>query len=384
MLISRSDRGLVARWWFTVDLALLSAVFLLMAIGVLVSMAAGPPVAERIGLEAQHFFRSQIMYLAFAAPLFLAMTFLEGVWIKRAAFVGFIGAVALMVAALFYGPEIKGAHRWISLGSISVQPSELAKPFFAVAMAWFLADHLEKPDLPGRAVAHGLAILMLALLVLQPDFGQAMLVSATVGAMLLVSGLSWMLIFSMSALGVAGIGAAYLLLPHVASRFDRFLSPDKGDSFQVDTAIQAFRNGGFAGTGPGSGTAKLILPDAHTDFAYAVISEEFGIIACIALLLVFAFIVLRVLIRAHKEENAFRSLALAGLATMFGAQTVINFGVNTALLPAKGMTLPFISYGGSSLVGTALTLGFIACIGRSGPAVKRRNSMIQSMTATPA
>jgi cell division protein FtsW len=379
MLISRSDRGLVARWWFTVDLGLISAVFLLMAVGVLVSMAAGPPVAERIGLDAQHFFRSQLMYLSFAAPLFLAMTFLEGDWIRRAAFVGFIGTAGLMVAALLFGPEIKGAHRWISVGPVSIQPSELAKPFFTVALAWFLSDHLRKPDMPGRAVGYGLVVLMLALLILQPDFGQAMLVSATVGAMLLVSGLSWMMIFSVVALGVAGIGSAYLLLPHVASRFDRFFSPDKGDSFQVDTAIQAFRNGGFAGTGPGSGTAKLVLPDVHTDFALASIGEEYGVIACMVLILVFAFIVLRVLVRARKEEDPFRALALAGLATMFGAQTFINFGVNTALLPAKGMTLPFVSYGGSSLVGTAIALGFIASIGRSRPGAIGRKGVANVM-----
>jgi cell division protein FtsW len=289
-----------------------------------------------------------------------------------------------MLATLAFGPEIKGAHRWISLGPVSIQPSELAKPFFAVCVAWFLADHVRRPDLPGSYVGYGLAVTMLGLLVVQPDFGQAILISVTMGAMLLVSGLSWGLILSIILLGVAGVGTAYLLLPHVASRLDRFLSPDKGDSFQIDTAMQAFRNGGLAGTGPGGGTAKLVLPDVHADFAFSMIGEEYGIVACILLLMVFAFVVLRVLIRARKQDDPFRALALAGLATMLGAQTLINLGVNTALLPAKGMTLPLISYGGSSLVGTALTLGFIASIGRTRPGVTGRQATGHSLVTASA
>jgi cell division protein FtsW len=294
----------------------------------------------------------------------VVISILPATALRRIALVGFAGSLALMAAAIFWGPEIKGAHRWINVGFASLQPSELAKPFFVVATAWFLADKVRRPDMPGQQFAFGIAGLTLVVLLLQPDFGQAILVAATFGGMLLITGLSWLWILGLAALAVAGIGAAYLFLPHVASRIDRFLAPEKGDSFQVDTALEAFRNGGTMGTGPGGGVAKMVLPDAHTDFAAAVIGEEFGLLACLALLALIGFIVLRVLMRARREPDPFAALGLFGLGTMFGLQAFINLGVNSALLPAKGMTLPFISYGGSSLIGTSIAMGFILGLGR--------------------
>ncbi|MCB1435196.1 MAG: FtsW/RodA/SpoVE family cell cycle protein, partial [Alphaproteobacteria bacterium] len=220
------------------------------------------------------------------------------------------------------------------------------KPSFVIVAAWFLAEHTRKPELPGHLVAFGLFGLVIGLLVLQPDFGQTALVVLTFGAMLLIYGISWITVTALGGLTATGMVAAYALAPHVKSRVDRFLSPDKGDSFQVDTAIRAFKNGGFMGTGPGGGEAKLVLPDAHTDFTFAVVGEEFGLIACLLLMSLFAFVVLRVLMRAKSEPDPFPALALSGLGLVFGFQAVINMGVNVALLPAKGMTLPFISYGG--------------------------------------
>jgi cell division protein FtsW len=364
MLISRSDRGLVARWWFTVDLALLSAALLLMAAGVLISMAASPPVAMRIGLDPFHFFRSQLFYLVIAVILLVGISFVPREYVRRLGIYGFGGALVLMVGALFFGPEIKGSHRWINIGPIGLQPSELAKPTFVVAAAWFLADHVRRKDMPGNYVAFGLFTAFIGLLVLQPDFGQTALVVATFGSMLLVWGLAWRYIAGLMGAVAAGGTLAYFLVSHVASRIDRFLSPDKGDTFQTDTATAAFRNGGFLGTGPGGGEAKLVLPDAHTDFSFAVVGEELGILACLTLMSLFFFIILRTLRRAKVEGDSFAALALAGLGTIFGLQAVINMGVNVSLLPAKGMTLPFISYGGSSLIGTAMGIGFILALAR--------------------
>jgi len=268
------------------------------------------------------------------------------------------------VLALFFGPEIKGAHRWIDIGPINLQPSEFAKPAFVVVVAWFLAESSRRPEMPGQLIAFVLAGLFVSLLVLQPDFGQTALVILTFGAMLLIYGIPWVAVLGLGGLAVMGLVAAYFLVPHVQSRIDRFLSPDKGDTFQVDTAMEAFRNGGLMGAGPGGGDAKLVLPDAHTDFTFAVVGEEFGLIACLVLMALFAFVVLRVLVRAKSEPDPFAALALSGLALVFGFQAVINMGVNTALLPAKGMTLPFISYGGSSLLGMAFGMGLVLALGR--------------------
>lgn len=371
-LIKRSDRGALARWWFTVDKALLSSVMLLMAIGVLVSMAASPPVAERIGLAPFHFFKNQMVFLVMGFAGLLSVSFFNTDYVRRVGLLAFIGGLILMAATLKFGPEIKGAHRWIYLGPLNLQPSEIAKPGFVIVAAWFLAQQIKRPEMPGALLAFGSAAAFILLLILQPDFGQTALVTLTFGAMLLVYGISWKYIFGLAGIVGGGGVLAYAVVPHVASRVNRFLQPGVGDSFQVDTAISAFNNGGLIGTGPGGGTAKLILPDAHTDFAYAVVGEEFGFIACMGLMLLFFFIILRILSRAKAEHDPFSALAMTGLVCMFAFQASINMGVNVGLLPAKGMTLPFISYGGSSLLGTALALGFVL-------ALSRRQSILGSL-----
>jgi cell division protein FtsW len=363
-LISRSDRGALARWWFTVDRPLLSAALLLMAVGVLVSMAASPPVAARIGLDPYHFVRSQLFYLCLAVAVMVTISFFDRVWVRRSALVGFFGALGLMFLALFFGPEIKGAYRWINIGPIGLQPSELAKPCFAVVFAWLLAERVKRQDMPAHVMAYGCAALFLLLLIAQPDFGQAALVVTTIGAMLLIYGIPWIVVFGLAGAAASAVAVSYALVPHVASRIDRFLNPDKGDTFQVDTSMQAFNNGGILGAGPGGGTAKLVLPDAHTDFTFSVIGEEFGLIACLGIMALFLFIIIRVLRRAKTEADPFAALASAGVMSMFALQASINMGVNVALLPAKGMTLPFISYGGSSLLGTGMVIGFVLALGR--------------------
>jgi cell division protein FtsW len=279
----------------------------------------------------------------------------------------FILGIALMVAALFFGPEIKGAHRWIDIGPLNLQPSEVVKPAFVVMVAWFLAEAARRPDTPGLPIAWGFYLLFAGLLVRQPDFGQTALVSAVFIAMLLAYGIRWSII---GGLGLAAAGlafTAYETIPYVRSRVVRFLDPDKGDNFQIETAQEAFRNGGLFGTGPGGGSAKQILPDAHTDFIAAVIGEEFGFAACVLLIAAFAFIVLRVLRKAETEQDPFASLAMTGLVSMLGLQAAINLAVNVSLMPAKGMTLPFISYGGSSLVATAFAMGLVLAMSRRRP-----------------
>jgi cell division protein FtsW len=368
MLIRRSDRGLLANWWFTVDKLLLTAVLLLMAAGVLISMAASPPVAERIGVEPFHFFKNQLMYLFPAAGVLIAVSLLDVNNGRRASMWALLASFVLMVAALRFGPEIKGAHRWIDIGPINLQPSELAKPAFVVMAAWFLAERTKRPEMPGQWIALGLAGAFLALLVAEPDFGQAALMILTFLAMLLVWGISWIVVTGLAGAMAAGVATAYFTVAHVHSRIQRFINPDKGDTFQVDTATQAFNNGGVFGTGPGGGEAKLVLPDAHTDFTFAVVGEEFGLIACLGLMTLFAFITIRILMRAKEEHDPFPALAMSGLAVVFGLQSIINMGVNVSLLPAKGMTLPFISYGGSSLVGMAFAMGLVLAFARRRPA----------------
>jgi cell division protein FtsW len=366
-LISRSDRGLLARWWFTVDRPLMSATLLLMAIGVLVSMAASPPVATRIGVEPYHFVKSQLFYLSLAAFTLLFISTMERIWVRRLGLLGFAGSILLMLLALKFGTEIKGAHRWLDIGPISLQPSEFAKPCFAIFFAWLLSERIRLPDMPAHLLAYGSAAVFMLCLIVQPDFGQAALVVATIGAMLLVYGVPWPLVFGLGGVGAAAVAAAYALVPHVASRIDRFLNPEKGDTFQVDTSMQAFHNGGILGAGPGGGTAKLVLPDAHTDFTFSVVGEEFGLLACLAIMGLFLFIIIRALKRAKTESDPFAALAMAGVTSMFAVQASINMGVNVALLPAKGMTLPMISYGGSSLLGTAIAVGFLLALGRQVP-----------------
>ncbi len=364
MLIRRTDRGLLASWWFTVDWLLLTAVLLLMAAGVMFSLAASPPVAARIGLDNFHFFVRQLFFAGPAVMVLLAASFLTPTLVRRISLGAFVAGIGLMALALFVGPEIKGAYRWIDLGPFNLQPSEIVKPSFVVAAAWLMAEGIRRPDMPGRWLAWGLFGLFVAMLTLQPDFGQAALMSMVWAVMLLVHGLSWIIVFGLAVLAAAGAVAAYQFFPHVASRVNRFIDPEKGDTFQVDTAVRAFENGGLFGTGPGAGSAKTILPDAHADFIFAVVGEEFGLAACAVLIGLIAFVVLRVLRHAQRAEDPFHVLALCGLATIIGLQAVINMAVNVSLVPAKGMTLPFISYGGSSMISMAFAIGLVLALNR--------------------
>jgi cell division protein FtsW len=363
-LLSRTDRSLLANWWWTIDRWSLAAIITLIVSGVLLSLAASPAVAGRIGLEPFYFVYRQLSFVAPALVMIFIVSLCGPREVRRLA-LGLYGvSVLLMVATLVIGPEIKGAHRWIVFGPFSIQPSEFAKPAFIVLAAAALAESNKAQGFPGMALACGLFAAIAGLLVMQPDFGQTLLLSVVFAGLLFLAGLRWYWMAAFGGLGLAGGVGAYLLMPHVASRIDRFIAPEAGDTFQVNTAMNAFINGGITGVGPGEGSMKFSLPDAHADFIFAVAGEEFGMAACTALILLFGVIVWRALQRALDETDHFIQLAASGLAVLFGLQAAINIAVSLSLMPAKGMTLPFVSYGGSSMLALAVTVGMLLALTR--------------------
>lgn len=364
MTFGRTDNSIVSRWWWTVDRWLLSAIILLMAAGVLFAMAASPPKAIGLGLPAFHFVLRQLYFIPVALALLIGFSLLTPVTTRRLAIILFGFFYLCTLATLVFAPEIKGSQRWLFLGGMAIQPSEFLKPVFIVTSAWMFAQTKRKEGFPGTAIAILLCCIVMGTLLLQPDFGQTILTFAVWGAVFFLAGLPMFMICVLAVCGVAAVIGAYLLLPHVASRIDRFLDPASGDSYQVNTAMDAFTAGGFLGRGPGEGVVKRILPDAHTDFIFAVIGEEFGLIACLIIVLVFAFVVMRGFLKVMREEDPFLFLASAGLTILFGMQAIINICVNIQLMPAKGMTLPFVSYGGSSLLSMAITMGMLLCFTR--------------------
>jgi cell division protein FtsW len=288
--------------------------------------------------------------------------------VRRLACVVFVAAIALLALTLLIGPEIKGARRWIAIGGLSIQASEFIKPAFAVVSAWMFAEHCKGEGFPGKPLAVVNYAIVVALLLLQPDLGMAIVVSAVWFAQFFLAGLPIMWVIALAGAGVAGLVGAYLVFPHVASRVDRFLDPSSGDSYQVERAIEAFMNGGILGRGPGEGTVKEVLPDAHTDFVFAVAGEELGLAACLLIVALFAFIVLRGFGRLMQERSLFVLIAASGILVQFGMQAIINMASSLRMMPTKGMTLPFISYGGSSLLGLALGMGMVLALTRSRPA----------------
>ncbi len=366
-MISREQRTPLSEWWWTVDRWLLAAMILLMLTGVVLSLAASPSVATRIGLDPFHFFYRHVLFLLPSIIVMVGVSFLSPRQIRRSALIVFGLSIVLIVATLAFGPEVKGAKRWITILGVNIQASESAKPAFVVLAAWLFSESARKPEMPATSMALTLLLGLVTLLVLEPDFGQTMLILMVWGALFFIAGMRIVWVFGLAGTAIAGLFAAYMLVPHVAARIQRFMDPASGDTFQVDTAMDAFANGGWFGLGPGEGIAKRSLPDSHTDFVFAVGAEEFGIIMCLALLALFTFIVMRTLSRAYASEDLFSRFAASGLAIMFGVQAAINMAVNLHLIPAKGMTLPFISYGGSSMVSLAYGVGLMLALTRQRP-----------------
>ena len=382
-MASRLDTSPVAIWWRTVDRWFLAAFLSLMGLGIVLSFAASPAVAERIGLDSFHFATRQIIFTIPALLVMIAVSFLKERGVRRVALIMLGLSLVLMVAALYIGVEVKGARRWVSLAGVSVQPSEFLKPAFVIVCAWLFAEHARQPDIPGNLFAMILLGLVVALLVAQPDLGQTILVLGTWGVMFFMAGMPWLWIIILGALGAGGEVAAYTVFPHVAGRIDRFLTGE-GDTFQVDMGHEALVNGGWFGVGPGEGTVKRMIPDSHADFVFAVAGEEFGIVLCLLIMALFAFIVLRGLNTALKEQDDFTRYAVAGLVVVFGFQSVINMGVNLQLMPAKGMTLPFISYGGSSLIAIAISMGMVLALTRKRPEKRKRPGFLGLPSAVAA
>jgi len=361
---ARTDRSVVGLWWWTVDRWTLAALAALVFIGALLVLAASPAVALRLKLDSFYLVRHHLALLAPAILIMLAASLCGPLGIRRIAVVGLLIALGLTALTLSAGAEIKGAKRWIDIAGLSLQPSEFLKPCFAVTAAWLFAEQHGPRRLPGNIISVLLYLVIVGLLMSQPDFGMTFVISITWFAQFVLAGLPLLWVGTMVAAGLGGVVGAYFVFPHVASRIDGFLDPASGDSYQIDRALEAFVNGGLYGVGPGEGTVKQVLPDAHSDFVFAVAGEEFGLIACLIIVALFAFVVLRGYGRLLKETNLFVLLAAAGLITDFGLQAVINMASSLHLMPTKGMTLPFISYGGSSLLALALAMGMLLALTR--------------------
>ena len=365
-MVSRVERGALADWFWTIDRFFLAIFILLMGIGFMLSFAASPAVAERIGLEPFHFVKRHALFLIPAIITMIGISFMTPRQVRRTAVILLIVSLAMMLFALFFGVEVKGSRRWINIAALSIQPSEFMKPAFVVVCAWLFAEHARQPEIPGNLFAILLYGIVAALLVAQPDLGQTILTTSVWAGMFFMAGMPWLWIVMLGGFGAGGLVSAYYVFPHVALRIDKFLTGE-GDTFQVDTAKEAIVHGSWFGAGPGEGIVKRIIPDAHTDFIFSVAAEEFGVIFCMALVAVFAVLVLRGLKHAYNEKNDFNRFAVAGLVLQIGIQSIINVGVNLQLLPAKGMTLPLISYGGSSMTAIAVTAGFILALTRHRP-----------------
>jgi cell division protein FtsW len=362
--ISRTDTSVLGRWWWTVDRWMLAAMLAIAFVGIILILAASPAVAQRLNLDGFYFVRRQFALLLPAVALLLGISLLNPQQIRRVAVFGLIAGVALLVLTITHGAEIKGARRWIALGSFSLQPSEFVKPCFAVVSAWMLAEQKKGEGVPGNLISAALFALVVSLLMLQPDLGMTVVIAAIWFAELFLAGLPIIFVVALGVLGVVGLGGAYFLLPHVASRIDRFLDKSAGDSYQVSRSLEAFRNGGLWGRGPGEGMVKDVIPDVHADFIFAVAGEEYGTIVCLLIVGLFAFVVIRGLLRLRNEGNLFVILAATGLLVQFGLQAFINMASSLHLMPTKGMTLPFVSYGGSSLLALALGVGMMLALTR--------------------
>ncbi|MEM7679729.1 MAG: putative peptidoglycan glycosyltransferase FtsW [Pseudomonadota bacterium] len=363
-MFSRTDRSFLGEWWWTVDRPMLSAFLVLIVFGIVLVTTASAPVAEHLGLWHYHFLLRHLMFLVPSLMLLFGMSFLDKRMVWRLGTVGFVLCVLAMIFVLSFGVEIKGAQRWLHVFGFSIQPSEFIKPLFLIVSAWLMSLQKTKGLQRGNFVAAGLYGFVIALLLLQPDLGMTVIVTLSWAAQIFLAGLPFRYMLGFLMIAVVGLCMAYMSFDHVQSRIDRFLDPDSGDNFQVEKSIEAFQSGGVLGQGPGQGHVKLYLPDAHADFIFSVAGEELGLVFVLAIMGIFTFILYRGFQRIMDDEDIFAVLAVGGLLTMFGLQALVHMGSSLNLLPAKGMTLPFISYGGSSLVAIGFAMGVVLALTR--------------------
>jgi len=364
----RDEEPVLPRWWRTIDKWSFFSVLILFAIGILLGLAASVPLAEKNGFAPFHYVQRQLVYGALALGAMMIVSMLRPVTVRRLAVLGFLAAFAAVALLPVLGTDFgKGAVRWYSLGFASLQPSEFLKPAFIVVAAWMIAASQEIGGPPGRLWSFALLVTILGFLALQPDFGQAALVLFGWGVVWFVGGAPALLLIAMAGAVVAAGTLAYAQSEHFARRIDGFLSMEVDPTTQIGFATNAIREGGFFGVGVGEGQVKWSLPDAHTDFIIAVAAEEYGLVLVLAIIALYAGIVLRSLVRLIRERDPFIRLAGTGLVAMLGAQAMINMGVAVRLLPAKGMTLPFISYGGSSMLALGIAMGMLLALTRTRP-----------------
>jgi len=365
---ARSDRSPLGQWWWTTDHLLLGGVAILMVIGVLLSFASSPAAAARMNIgDPFHFAVRQCVFGGGAAVILLTTSMLSPRGVKRIAFFIYIAAIAVMIALPFLGHNAKGATRWLEFGGFSLQPSEFMKPALIVLVSWMFAEAQKGEGVPGVSIAFGLYLLAVALLLIQPDVGQTVLITVAFGAAFWMAGVPLTWIMGLGVTAICGLCSTYFLFDHVHARVDKFLSPEKADTHQITRAAEAIANGGLFGRGPGEGVMKRHVPDLHTDFIYSVAAEEYGLIFSLILITLFAFVVTRGLYKSLRLADPFEQVASAGLFVLVGQQAIINIAVNLNLIPTKGMTLPFISYGGSSMLAMGLTLGMALALTRRRP-----------------
>ncbi len=367
-VFKRSDRSPIAEWWRTVDKGLIAAALILLGAGMVLSLAAGPAAASKLKLgDPFYFVYRQAAFGIMSAGVLVGTSMLGPVWARRVCGILFVVCFLMMAGLLVFGHEAKGAKRWFRLWGTTFQPSEIVKPALVVMVAWLLAQRDKFPAGPWALIAFAFYAATVGLLLLQPDVGQAALLTAAFVIVFFVIGLPWLwatgFIVGGSLLG-AGL---YFLLPHVRNRINSFINPDASDTFQIDRAREAIERGGMFGVGPGEGQVKRVLPDAHTDFIYSVAGEEFGLILLALLTLLFAVISIKGVMDASRQKDIYRRAAGVGLYAIFGLQAAVNMAVNLSLIPPKGMTLPLVSSGGSSLLGSALTLGLALALTRKQP-----------------
>lgn len=358
-LFARTDRSAIASWWWTVDKGLLAAILILAVFGVALVTTASPPVAIRIGADHAHFIIRHIVVIIPAIIMMLCISVLSHQTIRRMGTLLLGFSILCMVLVLFVGTEIKGAQRWIPLPGLSLQPSELAKPAFAIVAGWLIAHQKTDPRFRGYIFSAILYFVIVVLLILQPDFGMTVVLTCMFAAQIFLAGFPFRYLTIFAAIGVGGIFAAYFSLHHVRSRIDRFMNPESGDTYQVDKSLEAFANGGLFGTGPGQGTVKNTIPDAHADFIFSVAGEELGLLFVLIIVALYAFILLKGFNRLMESRDMFVVLAVGGILSMIGLQAFVHMGSALHLLPTKGMTLPFISYGGSSTLSVGISLGVV-------------------------
>ncbi len=376
--LGRSDRSALGRWFWEIDRVLLLAIAILISIGLVAVAAASPAAAQRysggsVTFPPLYYFYRQLVWLMLAIPGMIVISMLPKHQARRLCLIGTAVCTFLLVLVPIVGNEVNGARRWIGFGFAQFQPSEFLKPMYIVTVAWVLSLRDKDRSLPVVPLTAALTGVIALLLMKQPNFGETIIFVAAWVMLITLSGASMKLLGALGGAGVAGIVCAYLFYPVATRRIDAFLFAGAGehDTYQTDSALRTLTSGGLFGAGPGAGTRKFQLPEPHTDYIFSVIGEEFGLIACLAIAMIYMFIVARVLIRLLHEEDRFLILAAAGLVTQFGLQALINMAVNVQIAPSKGMTLPFISYGGSSMLALSLGVGLLLALTRRNPYLHR-------------